>query len=70
MYASVLGPEEEVRFPIAAGRHAWVHCVSGAIAANGLEMTEGDGLAVSDEASLVLRGGGAGGGELLLFDLG
>jgi redox-sensitive bicupin YhaK (pirin superfamily) len=68
MYASVLEPGDEVRFAIREGRHAWVHCVSGAVEANGLAMSEGDGLAVSDEVSLVLRGSGAG-GELLLFDL-
>jgi hypothetical protein len=32
-------------------------------------LKEGDGLAVSDEASLTLRGAGTAGGELLLFDL-
>jgi hypothetical protein len=29
----------------------------------------GDGVAVSDETALALSGAGAGGGELLLFDL-
>lgn len=68
MYASVLGEGQTIERPIAPGRHAWVHCVQGVIDVNGVAMRGGDGLAVSDEPSLVLRGG-AGGGELLLFDL-
>jgi len=69
MYASVLAAGEAVTFPIAAGRYAWVQCVSGEADVNGLAVKAGDGIAVSDEASLVLRGAGSAGGELLLFDL-
>jgi redox-sensitive bicupin YhaK (pirin superfamily) len=69
MYASVLAAGESVAFPIAAGRYAWVQCVSGEADVNGLAVKAGDGVAVSDEASLVLRGAGSAGGELLLFDL-
>ena len=36
---------------------------------NGLSITAGDGVAVSDETAVVLRGAGAAGAELLLFDL-
>jgi redox-sensitive bicupin YhaK (pirin superfamily) len=46
-----------------------VQNAAGQIDVNGMTLEEGDGLAVSDEASLTLRGVGAGGGELLLFDL-
>jgi hypothetical protein len=46
-----------------------VQGASGEIEVNGMAIKEGDGLAVSDEASLTFRGAGAGGGELLLFDL-
>jgi redox-sensitive bicupin YhaK (pirin superfamily) len=68
MYASVLGEGQALELPVAAGRFAWVHCVQGAIDVNGVAMRGGDGLAVSEERSLQIRGG-AGGGELLLFDL-
>jgi quercetin 2,3-dioxygenase len=68
MYASVLTEGETLELPIVAGRYAWVHCVQGAIVVNGVAMRAGDGLAASDEQALVIRGG-AGGGELLLFDL-
>jgi redox-sensitive bicupin YhaK (pirin superfamily) len=69
MYATVLAPGESVISPLAAGRYAWVQCVSGEAEVNGLAIAAGDGVAVSDESAVVLRGAGAAGGELLLFDL-
>jgi quercetin 2,3-dioxygenase len=68
MYASVLVEGQTLELPIVPERYAWVHCVQGAIDVNGVAMRGGDGLAVSDERALAIRGG-AGGGELLLFDL-
>ena len=69
MYAAVLGNGETINYPIAPGRHAWVQGAAGDIEVNGLALKEGDGLAVSDESALTIRGTGARGGELLLFDL-
>jgi len=69
MYAAVLANGETINYPIAQGRHAWVQGAAGAIDVNGMALREGDGLAVSDESSLTIRGTGARGGELLLFDL-
>jgi redox-sensitive bicupin YhaK (pirin superfamily) len=69
MYATVLASGESVQHPIAAGRYAWVQCVSGDADVNGLGIAAGDGVAVSDESSIVLRGTGASGAELLVFDL-
>jgi redox-sensitive bicupin YhaK (pirin superfamily) len=68
MYASVLAPGESIAYAIAPGRHAWVQCVAGQLEVNGVALKEGDGLAVSDETALELRGV-APMGELLLFDL-
>jgi quercetin 2,3-dioxygenase len=68
MYASMLADGQTLELPVAPGRYAWVHCVQGAIDVNGVAMQGGDGLAVSDERVLTIRGD-AGGGELLLFDL-
>ena len=68
MYAAVLGAGEAVHHTLAPGRHAWVHCASGSIVVIGVALEAGDGLAVSEEASLQLRGVN-GAGELLLFDL-
>jgi redox-sensitive bicupin YhaK (pirin superfamily) len=69
MYAAVIGPGDAIDHPIRAGRHAWVQCAAGSIDVNGLALNEGDGLAVSDESSLRLRGSNSGQAELLLFDL-
>jgi redox-sensitive bicupin YhaK (pirin superfamily) len=68
MYAAVLGAGDSVDYEIRPGRHAWVQCATGAIGVNGLSLKEGDGLAVSEEAALRLRGSN-GNSELLLFDL-
>ena len=69
MYAAVLGGGETITYPIPKGRHAWVQGAAGALDVNGMVIQEGDGLAVSDESSLTIRGSGDSGGELLLFDL-
>lgn len=69
MYAAVLGPGDSIGYAIAPGRHAWVHCATGTIDVNGVALEEGDGVAVSDETLLTLRGTNEGDGELLLFDL-
>jgi len=69
MYAAVLGTGETIEYAIPKGRHAWVQGAAGEIEVNGLTIREGDGVAVSDESLLALRGAGPGGGELLLFDL-
>ena len=52
--------------PLAAGRSAWVQIARGRAAVNGINLTEGDGLAASDEAELSISGKDA---EILVFDL-
>ena len=69
MYATVLAAGEQVELSIAGGRHAWIQCVTGNADVNGLTITAGDGVAVSDEAQVVVRGAAPSGAELLLFDL-
>ncbi len=69
MYAAVLAPGEAIARAIPPGRHAWVQCASGSLQVNGIVLEAGDGLAVSDEARLDLRGAGSGESEFLLFDL-
>jgi redox-sensitive bicupin YhaK (pirin superfamily) len=65
----VLGPGDSVDYSLRSGRHAWVHCATGAIDVNGVALKQGDGLAVSDESALRLRGSNGIDSELLLFDL-
>jgi redox-sensitive bicupin YhaK (pirin superfamily) len=69
MYGAVLGAGDRIAHNVAAGRHAWIHCATGHLVVNGLELAEGDGLAMSDERSVNLSGAAPGGGEVLLFDL-
>jgi redox-sensitive bicupin YhaK (pirin superfamily) len=45
-----------------------VQCVVGELEVNRVSLKAGDGVAVSDEPALSLKGNGAG-AELLLFDL-
>jgi redox-sensitive bicupin YhaK (pirin superfamily) len=68
VYAAVVAGGESIDYPIAAGRHGWVQCAAGNLEVNGVALQAGDGVAVSDEPALSLRGTGTG-GELLLFDL-
>jgi redox-sensitive bicupin YhaK (pirin superfamily) len=69
MYATVLAAGESVTSSIAGGRYAWIQCVTGTAEVNGLAIKAGDGVAVSDEHEVVLRGTEPSGAELLLFDL-
>jgi quercetin 2,3-dioxygenase len=69
MYAAVLGEGDSVTYAIPPGRHAWVQVATGDIDVNGVALKQGDGLAVSDESSLTLRGAAARDSEVLLFDL-
>jgi redox-sensitive bicupin YhaK (pirin superfamily) len=69
VYAAELGPEESLRQPLAAGRHAWVQVVKGNISLNEHSLQPGDAAAVSAEAELSIAGGRPAGGEILLFDL-
>jgi quercetin 2,3-dioxygenase len=75
LYLASLGAGDEVRQPIAPGRSAYVHVARGELDVNGRQLGPGDGVALSDEAAVELRGrgnvdGGSGGGEALVFDLG
>ncbi|HSK01012.1 MAG TPA: pirin family protein [Kofleriaceae bacterium] len=68
VYAGVLGAGQRAELPLAAGRHAWVHVARGAARVNGHELGAGDGLALSEEAGVVIEG--QRGAEVLVFDLG
>ena len=52
---------------LAAGRSAWLHVARGGVRLAGEDLAEGDGVAVTGEASLELEG--AADSEVLLFDL-
>jgi redox-sensitive bicupin YhaK (pirin superfamily) len=68
VHAGLLDAGESAELALAPDRHAWVHVASGRVRVNGRELKEGDGAALSAEASLRLEG--VDGGEVLVFDLG
>ncbi|MHB1020958.1 MAG: pirin family protein [Acidobacteriaceae bacterium] len=58
------GKSVEHRF---RGKHGWLQVARGGVTANGVDLQQGDGVAISDEATLKLES--KDGGEVLLFDL-
>jgi redox-sensitive bicupin YhaK (pirin superfamily) len=68
IYAAVLGPGDAANHALGAGRGAWLQVATGAVRVNGVELAEGDGVAIEDEATIELRGQ-AERSEVLLFDL-
>jgi redox-sensitive bicupin YhaK (pirin superfamily) len=67
VYSSLLEPGQELAHTLAPNRHAWVQVARGAVEINGQQLGQGDGAAVSDEESLMIKGTEA--SEILLFDL-
>jgi redox-sensitive bicupin YhaK (pirin superfamily) len=67
LWMTRLGEGTERVHALAPGRHAWVHVARGSAAVNGHPLEAGDGAALSDEAAVVVKGGGD--AELLVFDL-
>jgi hypothetical protein len=70
LYAGVFGAGERAELPIPAKRGAWVHVAQGAARVNGHALAAGDGVALTDEAAVVVEGvAGGEPGEVLVFDL-
>jgi redox-sensitive bicupin YhaK (pirin superfamily) len=67
IYASILDTGGSIQHPIASGRTAYLHVISGHLFANEVELFAGDGLKVSDVGLVTI--GQADKAELLLFDL-
>lgn len=62
-----LGSGDEVRHPLAEGRHAWVHVARGSVTVNGRALSAGDAAALSEEPAVELTN--ADRAEVLVFDL-
>ena len=58
---------ETVSHTLRPNRHAWLHVAEGELTVNGLSLTAGDGVAVSEENELKLTATKP--GQVLLFDL-
>lgn len=71
LYGTLLGPGEEVRHRLKAGRHAWVQVARGEarliVGEEELRLREGDGASISEESGLRLIGEDD--AEVLVFDL-
>ena len=67
IYAAILGGDDALSFPLAAGRIAYVHVALGSVSVNGVPLKAGDAVRVDDEATVSFAG--AKDAEVLLFDL-
>jgi redox-sensitive bicupin YhaK (pirin superfamily) len=67
LYAAILNGADQVDYPLAAGRRAYVHVIRGSVSVNGVPLKGGDALKVSGEERIALSNAEA--AELLLFDL-
>ncbi|HEX7026376.1 MAG TPA: pirin family protein [Gammaproteobacteria bacterium] len=67
LYSALLDAGAEVGHEFAAGRNGYLHLVRGAATVNGRRLQGGDGVAIQDEACLVLQADEE--AEALLFDL-
>lgn len=67
LYRATLSDGADIKFPLTAGRYAWIQVVRGSGIVNDLYMEAGDGAAVSFEMELLLSGRPE--AEMLVFDL-
>jgi redox-sensitive bicupin YhaK (pirin superfamily) len=64
---ATLAPGESVERALGAERHAWLQVLRGVVEVGGRTLREGDGAAISDEATTTVKAVAA--AELMLFDL-
>ena len=67
VYLAIVPSGEEMTCPLPAGRHAWLQVLTGEVMVNGHALSSSDGVAVSDESTLVINGNEE--SEIMLFDL-
>ncbi len=67
MYACILDAGSRVEHGIEPGRRVWVQLIRGRVEVGGEMLDAGDGAAISEETSVVIRADE--GSELILFDL-
>jgi redox-sensitive bicupin YhaK (pirin superfamily) len=67
IFASILNANDHVKYDLAPTRKAYVHLVRGQIEINGIKLSTGDALKISEESLLEFKN--AADAELLLFDL-
>jgi len=67
LYAVTLETGGGIQISIRPGRHAWLQVIRGTLTLNGIDLSQGDGAAISDETTLDLQA--LENAEALLFDL-
>jgi hypothetical protein len=67
IYAGLFDGSERAALPLAANRRAYVHLARGTLKVNGVALSAGDGLKVTDVSALTLSNGE--GAEVLVFDM-
>jgi redox-sensitive bicupin YhaK (pirin superfamily) len=67
VYAGLFNGAEQARYSIAAGRLCYVHVAQGSVTVNGMALTAGDALKMTDETNVGIDAGKH--AEVLLFDL-
>ncbi len=67
LFATLLEVGQSLQHVLPRARHAWVQVVKGDLTVNGVQLSAGDGLAITEESSLELVA--SSGSEALLFDL-
>jgi len=67
LYAAILDRDSAIEHTLTDDRYGWLQVARGSVNLNGLELTQGDGAAISRENSLKILASGE--AELLLFDL-
>ena len=67
VFLSSLGDNQQVTHELESGRYAWLQVLRGAVQLNGLDLAAGDGVAVNEEAALLVRATEP--SEVMLFDL-
>jgi redox-sensitive bicupin YhaK (pirin superfamily) len=67
LYVALLGGGRSVEHAFAEDRFGWIQVARGAVSANGIELSEGDGAAIRGETAITITGEGE--AEVLLFDL-
>ena len=67
VYAGRFGNGDKTLFTVPENRYAWVHVACGTLRINGVELSDGDGVALEKERELRIEGIDE--AEILVFDL-
>lgn len=67
IYLGSLDQDQELTYALAKERYAWLQVLRGSVAVGGVDLSAGDGAAVSEELALAIRANGS--SEVMLFDL-